>query len=157
MLRDLFENAGVLASDATRLRIYLVCKECARRGYVTLIVSYVDHFLSRNMHIPVEQHASFARALELIQAAVWFQERRPHYQPQTLPPRPKFMRNCFGRAQVVRGMFAWLTATAHGLVASRAITCVSARTVGRCETSITARVMHGYICKLQVRPAARVL
>jgi hypothetical protein len=34
MLRDLFDAAGVEASDAALLRVYLVCKECAKRGRV---------------------------------------------------------------------------------------------------------------------------
>jgi TPR repeat protein len=36
MLRDLFLSAGVSVSDAARLRVYLVVKECAKRGRVCL-------------------------------------------------------------------------------------------------------------------------
>jgi hypothetical protein len=36
MLRDLCDTAGVAVSDAARLRIYVVCKECAERGRVRL-------------------------------------------------------------------------------------------------------------------------
>jgi hypothetical protein len=34
MLRDLFSASGAAVSDAVLLRVYLVCKECARRGHV---------------------------------------------------------------------------------------------------------------------------
>ena len=34
MLRDLFSASGAAASDAVRLRVYLICKECSRRGHV---------------------------------------------------------------------------------------------------------------------------
>ena len=34
MLRDLADSAGVDASDAALLRVYLVCKECAKQGGV---------------------------------------------------------------------------------------------------------------------------
>jgi hypothetical protein len=34
MLRDLFSAAGAAVSDAALLRVYLVCKESARRGHV---------------------------------------------------------------------------------------------------------------------------
>jgi len=34
MLRDLFSSAGAAVSDAALLRVYLVCKESARRGHV---------------------------------------------------------------------------------------------------------------------------
>ena len=34
MLRDLFSVSGAAVSDAVLLRVYLVCKECARRGHV---------------------------------------------------------------------------------------------------------------------------
>ena len=36
MLRDLCDTAGVAVSDAALMRVYLVCKECARRGRVLL-------------------------------------------------------------------------------------------------------------------------
>ena len=36
MLRDLCDAAGVAASDAARLRVFLVCKEAARRGFVRI-------------------------------------------------------------------------------------------------------------------------
>ena len=36
MLRDLVAAAGVDVSDAALLRVYLVCKECAKRGRVQL-------------------------------------------------------------------------------------------------------------------------
>ena len=36
MLRDLFHTAGVTVSSAAQLRIYLVCKDCCKRGRVRL-------------------------------------------------------------------------------------------------------------------------
>jgi hypothetical protein len=36
MLRDLFRASGAHVSDAVCLRVYLVCKACARRGHVQL-------------------------------------------------------------------------------------------------------------------------
>ena len=36
MLRDLFHTAGVTVSSAAQLRIYLVCKDCCKRGCVRL-------------------------------------------------------------------------------------------------------------------------
>ena len=56
MLRDLFQSAGVAVSDAACLRVYLVLKECAKRGRVTLAPARSshllhDHFLGKNVCI----------------------------------------------------------------------------------------------------------
>jgi hypothetical protein len=68
MLRDLAGAAGVEASDAALLRVYLVCKECAKQGGVhvsaapppprpapSFTFEYDDRFLGRLMRIPAAQ------------------------------------------------------------------------------------------------------
>ena len=39
MLRDLLSASGAAVSDAVLLRVYLVCKECARRGHVSSVAA----------------------------------------------------------------------------------------------------------------------
>jgi uncharacterized protein len=45
MLRDLFSASGAAVSDAALLRVYLVCKGCARRGYVR-VCAFISSVLS---------------------------------------------------------------------------------------------------------------
>jgi hypothetical protein len=44
MLRDLFSASGAAASDAFRLRIYLICKECSMRGHVR-VCAFISQIL----------------------------------------------------------------------------------------------------------------
>ena len=71
MLRDLLEAAGVDVSDAVRLRVYLVCKQCARRGRVQVSPLAPHPFIQR-----LRAHPGFASAdRELIAEA----EAHPAY------------------------------------------------------------------------------
>ena len=60
MLRDLFQSAGVAVSDAACLRVYLVLKECAKRGRVTLAPARSSH-LQRVARHPVPAHIGEVR------------------------------------------------------------------------------------------------
>jgi hypothetical protein len=71
MLRDLCDSAGVAASDAALLRVYLVCKECAKRGSVRL---------------PPDSPAASANQLSHAVAALYLS---PNAQPQdSSAPQP---------------------------------------------------------------------
>ena len=164
MLRDLFQSAGVAVSDAACLRVYLVLKECAKRGRVTLAparsshIMYYDHFLGKNVRISFEERTSIALPLQLILTAMLLHEQRQHHlrPAPALRPLLKFTQKGYGCAQAARGMFAWVAAAALGLVtpASPNIFVLSRRT-RQCEHSIVARVLVGYFFKVKVRPATR--
>jgi hypothetical protein len=47
MLRDLLEAAVIDVSDAARLRVYLVCRQCARRGRVQVSPLAPHPFIER--------------------------------------------------------------------------------------------------------------
>ena len=71
MLRDLLEAAGVDVNDAVRLRVYLVCKQCARRGLVQVSPLAPHPFIQR-----LRTHPGFSSAdRELIAEA----EAHPAY------------------------------------------------------------------------------
>ena len=164
MLRDLFQSAGVAVSDAACLRVYLVLKECAKRGRVTLAparsshIMYYDHFLGKNVRISFEERTSIALPLQLILTAMLLHEQRQHHlhPAPALRPLLKFTQKGYGCAQAARGMFAWVAAAALGLVtpASPNIFVLS-RSTRQCEHSIVARVLVGYFFKVKVRPATR--
>ena len=159
MLRDLFQSAGVAVSDAACLRVYLVLKECAKRGRVTLgpaRSSHLlhDHFLGKNVRIFFEERTSIALPLQLILTAMLLHEQRQHHlhPAPALPPLLKFTQKGYGCAQAARGMFAWVAAAAHGLVTPASPNIFVSR---QCEHSIVARVLVGYFFKVKVRPATR--
>ena len=165
MLRDLFQSAGVAVSDAACLRVYLVLKECAKRGRVTLAPARSshllhDHFLGKNVCVSfaLEERTSIALPLQLILTAMLLHEQRQHHlhPAPALRPLLKFTQKGYGCAQAARGMFAWVAAAALGLVtpASPNIFVLS-RSTRQCEHSIVARVLVGYFFKVKVRPATR--
>ena len=91
MLRDLAGAAGVEASDAALLRVYLVCKECAKQGGVHVSAAppppapsfnfeYDDRFLGRLMRIPAAQLRQVDAPLQLMHALSF------HFS-RTLAPR----------------------------------------------------------------------
>ena len=160
MLRDLFQSAGVAVSDAACLRVYLVLKECAKRGRVTLAparsshIMYYDHFLGKNVRIFFEERTSIALPLQLILTAMLLHEQRQHHlhPAPALRPLLKFTQKGYGCAQAARGMFAWVAAAALGLVTPASPNIFVSR---QCEHSIVARVLVGYFFKVKVRPATR--
>ena len=161
MLRDLFQSAGVAVSDAACLRVYLVLKECAKRGRVTLAPARSshllhDHFLGKNVCISFtfEERTSIALPLQLILTAMLLHEQRQHHlhPAPALRPLLKFTQKGYGCAQAARGMFAWVAAAAHGLVTPASPNIFVSR---QCEHSIVARVLVGYFFKVKVRPATR--
>jgi len=159
MLRDLFQSAGVAVSDAACLRVYLVLKECAKRGRVTLAPARSshllhDHFLGKNVCVSfaLEERTSIALPLQLILTAMLLHEQRQHHlhPAPALRPLLKFTQKGYGCAQAARGMFAWVAAAALGLVtpASPNIFVLS-RSTRQCEHSIVARVLVGYFFKVK--------
>jgi len=159
MLRDLFQSAGVAVSDAACLRVYLVLKECAKRGRVTLAPARSshllhDHFLGKNVRISFEERTSIALPLQLILTAMLLHEQRQHHlhPAPALRPLLKFTQKGYGCAQAARGMFAWVAAAALGLVTPASPNIFVSR---QCEHSIVARVLVGYFFKVKVRPATR--
>ena len=161
MLRDLFQSAGVAVSDAACLRVYLVLKECAKRGRVTLAPARSshllhDHFLGKNVCVSfaLEERTSIALPLQLILTAMLLHEQRQHHlhPAPALRPLLKFTQKGYGCAQAARGMFAWVAAAALGLVTPASPNIFVSR---QCEHSIVARVLVGYFFKVKVRPATR--
>jgi hypothetical protein len=161
MLRDLFQSAGVAVSDAACLRVYLVLKECAKRGRVTLAPARSshllhDHFLGKNVCVSfaLEERTSIVLPLQLILTAMLLHEQRQHHlrPAPALRPLLKFTQKGYGCAQAARGMFAWVAAAAHGLVTPASPNIFVSR---QCEHSIVARVLVGYFFKVKVRPATR--
>jgi hypothetical protein len=165
MLSDLFQSAGVAVSDAACLRVYLVLKECANHGRVTLAPARSshllhDHFLGKNVCVSFafEERTSIALPLQLILTAMLLHEQRQHHlhPAPALRPLLKFTQKGYGCAQVARCMFASVAAAAHGLVTpASANIFVSSRRTRQCEHSIVARVLVGYFLKVKVRPATR--
>ena len=66
MLRDLFSTSGAAVSDADLRRVYLVCRQCCRRGRVR-VCAFVSRVLSHPAAAAAQhrcqRRASAARAL----------------------------------------------------------------------------------------------
>ena len=152
MLRDLFDAAGVDVSDAALLRVYLVCKECAKQGRVQLPLTfeYHDRFLGRVIRIPVVHHLQIAAPLMLVTSALHVARGRaaaaagvaPHWPP---PPVALFA------AQRVRFMFGFTVNVCDRASIVDASAIEYLRAASRWRTSILERVMWGYVSKVQVR------
>ena len=103
MLRDLFHTAGVTVSSSARLRIYLVCKDCCKRGRVRLppASSAPAPPSPAPIHAavppaPLSPTQRFANAVAAGRAVVISRKfaqrllrRVMHLQPQPLPPLPE--------------------------------------------------------------------
>jgi hypothetical protein len=158
MLRDLAGAAGVEASDAALLRVYLVCKECAKQGGVRLPLTfkYHDCFLGKIVCIPVVHHLRIAAPLMLVKSALHYARGRSAAAAGAAPHCPPLHVALFA-AQRVRFMFG-LTVKACGrasVVDGSAIEYL--RAASRWRTHILQRVMAGYSSKVQVRWLLRVI
>jgi hypothetical protein len=78
MLRDLFLTADdfgrCMVSDAAILRVYLVCKEWAKRGRVQLtpMFEYHDRLLENVLRVPFVHHLEIVSPLMLVKRALRF-------------------------------------------------------------------------------------
>jgi hypothetical protein len=151
MLRDLAGAAGVDASDAALLRVYLVCKECAKRGKVLLPVmfKYHDRFLGKAVRIPVAHHLQIAAPLTLVKTALHYARGRaaaaagaaPHWSS---PPVLLFA------PQRVRFMFGFTMKACDRASTVDACAIEYLRAASRWRTRILQRVMVGYVSNVQV-------
>jgi hypothetical protein len=155
MLRDLIDAAGVYASDAALLRVYLVCKECAKQGRVQLplMFQYYDHFLGKAVCIPVVLQIQIDAPLKLVKSALCFARGRAASDTALHQPLPPVgcMQVALFAAQRKRFMFGFTVK-----VCDRASTVdVSAieyfRTALRWKTLIFEHVMKGYVGKVEVQ------
>ena len=162
MLRDLVAAAGVDASDAALLRVYLVFKECAKQGGVQLplIIEYHDCFLGRIVRVPVVQllqtiaiRHQIDAPLKLVKAASWIRLRRGCAGSKLPPPPPPAacLQVAVLPSQRARSMPA-ITAMACDR-ASTAPTSLNvySRTASFWRTRILQRVMRGHVSKVLVR------
>ena len=154
MLRDLFDAAGVDVSDAALLRVYLVCKQCAKRGRVhaSLMFEYHDRFLGKVVRVPVVQHLQIVAPLMLVAPAL--RVARGRAAPGTAlhqPPLPiGYMQVAFWAAQRARFMPSFTLAACNRLATAPASAHVYFRTAWRWRTRILERVMACHVSKVQV-------
>jgi hypothetical protein len=145
-------------SDAALLRVYLVCKECAKRGRVqrpplTLqMFEYHDRFLGKAMRIPFLHHLQIAAPLMLVTPALHFARGRaaagaPPYQP---PPPVGGMQVALFAAQRVRFMFGFTVKACDRASTLDACAIEYFRTASRWRRCILHHVMKGYVSKVQV-------
>jgi hypothetical protein len=157
MLRDLVTAAGVDVSDAALLRVYLVCKECAKRGRVQLPLTfkYHDHFLGKVVRILVVQHLQIAAPLMLVKAALRFARSRAApgtalHQPPMASPSVGCTQVALFAAHRVRFMFGFTAKVCDRASNVDACAIEYFRTAVRWRTCIMEHVMAGYVSKVQV-------
>jgi hypothetical protein len=149
MLRDLAGAAGVVASDAALLRVYLVCKEFAKlEGTFT----YHDRFLGKAVCIPFVQHLQIAAPLILVTPALHFARGRAAAgaAPQQPAPSVGCMQVELWPAQRTRFMFGFTLKACDRASNAPASSHVYWRTASRWSSGILRRVMAGYGSKVQV-------
>jgi hypothetical protein len=151
MLRDLFDSAGVDASDAALLRVCLMCKECAKVDPLTF--KYHDRFLGKAMRIPVGQHLQIAAPLMLVTPLLHFARGRAAAgaAPQRPAPPVGCMTVQLWPTQRTRFMFGFSLKACDRASTAPASSHVHLRTASRWSAGILRRVMAGYGSKVQVR------
>ncbi len=158
MLRDLAGAAGVEASDAALLRVYLVCKECAKQGGVQppLTFEYHDHFLGKTVCIPVVHHLRIDAPLMLVKSTLHYARGRSAAAAGAAPHGPPLHVALFA-AQRVRFMFglAVKASSRASVVDGSAIEYL--RAASRWSSGILRRVVAGYGSKVQVRWLLRII
>jgi len=164
MLRDLVAAAGVDASDAALLRVYLVCKECAKQGGVqvpaappppapSFKVEYDDRFLGRLMRVPAAQLRQVDAPLQLMHALSFHFSRTlaPRAELRQPPPPLRHTQVALWPAQRARVMPGVTTMTCHRFSTAPASLNVYYRTASGWKALCFSRVMSGYFGRLQVR------
>jgi hypothetical protein len=156
MLRDLAGAAGVEASDAALLRVYLVCKECAKSGRVQQpppTFEYHDRFLGKAVRIPVKCHLQISAPLMLVTPALQFARGRAAAgaAPQQPAPFIGCMQFALFAAQRVRFMFGLTVKACDRASTVDASAIEHFRTASRWKGCILRHVMKGYVGKVQVR------
>ena len=172
LLSQIFRNAEVTQAILDRhMRVYLVHKECAKRGTVQPHLGSVTNYFSGKQLTfifgadgshpsPAEQRAKIARPLKLIRAAVWALSKRSPYNQ--LPGRKLLslhhelpVHACstvhwlpFEVARVISGCVA--TACHRLTTAPPSLNVYITRTKRRWEACVMARVVNGLVGKLQV-------
>lgn len=155
MLRDLFTSAGARASDALLMRIYIICKDCAKRGRVALIppLDYYDAFLGRPMSIAPRNCAQISAPLCLIRAAAGHLRLPRDHVPQRQQQRLHL--SCAGVSfwpmQLQRAAIGCAAALSRRLTTAPASCLFSAVTMQRWAARVQVRVMGCLIGRLQVR------
>ena len=155
MLRDLFDAAGVDVSDAAVLRVYLVCKECAKHGHVhlPLMFRYHDRFLGKAVCIPVVHQLQIDAPLLLVKSALCFARGRAAAgaAPQHPAPPVGCMLVELWPAQRTRFMFGF-TIKACDRASTVDVSAIEYfRTALRWKTLILEHVMNGYVGKVEVQ------
>ena len=124
MLRDLVAAAGVDVSDAALLRVYLVCKQCAKQGRVQLPAAppppaasfeYDDRFLGRLMRVPAAQLRQIDAPLQLMHALSFHFSRTlaPRAELRQPPPPLRHTQVALWPAQRARVMPGVTTMACH--------------------------------------------
>jgi hypothetical protein len=151
MLRDLFDSAGVDASDAALLRVCLMCKECAKVDPLTF--KYHDRFLGKAMRIPVGQHLQIAAPLMLVTPLLHFARGRAAAgaAPQRPAPPVGCMTVQVWPTQRTRFMSGFSLKACDRASTAPASSHVHLRMASRWSAGILRRVMAGYGSKVQVR------
>jgi hypothetical protein len=168
MLRDLAGAAGVEASDAALLRVYLVCKECAKLGGVQVSAAppppapsfnfeYDDRFLGRLMRITASQLRQVDAPLQLMHALSFHFSRTlaPRAELRHPPPPLPHTQVALWPAQRARVMPGVTAMTCHRFSTAPTSFNVHYRTASSWKALCLARVMSGYFGRLQVRAFVR--
>ena len=167
MLRDLAGAAGVEASDAALLRVFLVCKDCAKQGGVqvsavpappapSFIFKYDVRFLSKLMRIPAAQVRQVDAPLQLMHALNFRFSRTLAPRAELRQPSPplRHMEVALWPAQRARVMPGVTAMTCHQFSTAPASFNVYYRTALSWKALCFSRVMSGYFGRLQVRAFA---
>jgi hypothetical protein len=164
MLRDLAGAEGVEASDAALLRVYLVCKECAKQGGVQVSAAppppapsfnfeYDDRFLGRLMRIPPAQLRQVDAPLQFMHALSFHFSRTlaPRADLRQPPPPLRHTQVALWPAQRARVMPGVTAMTCHRFSTAPASFNVYYRTASNWKALCLSRVMSGSFGRLQVR------
>jgi hypothetical protein len=171
LLARIFRNAELTQAVLNRhMRVYLVYKECAKRGNVQPHLGSVTNYFSGkqlafffddgNYPSPAEQRAQIARPLKLIRAAVWVLSKRSPYSQlpvrKQLSLHPQLPVDACSTVhwpphEVARVMSGCAATACHRLTtAPPSLDVYNTRAKRRWEACVMSRVANGLVCKLQV-------
>ena len=164
MLRDLVAAAGVDVSDAALLRVYIVCKECAKLGRAQLPAAppppdpsfkfeYDDRFLGRLVRVSAAQLHQVDAPLQLMHALSFHFSCALAPRAELRQPSPPLRHTqvALWPAQRARIMPGVTTMTCHRLSTGPASLNVYYRTASGWKALCFSRVMSGHFGRLQVR------
>jgi hypothetical protein len=164
MLRDLVAAAGVDVSDAALLRVYLVCKECAKLGRAQLPAAppppdpsfkfeYDDRFLGRLVRVSAAQLHQVDAPLQLMHALSFHFSCALAPRAELRQPSPPLRHTqvALWPAQRARIMPGVTTMTCHRFSTGPASLNVYYRTASGWKALCFSRVMSGHFGRLQVR------